>query len=104
MRGVGMRLLKRLAAIAAMVLVVHADATAQTISGSMSGTVVDESDRVVPGADVTIINEQTGEQRQTVTNEVGDFNFPSLVPARYTIKVGLAGFKPLEVLGNVVTA
>ena len=99
-----MRLLRLLSAIAAMVLVVHSTATAQTTSGSMSGTVVDESDRVVPGADVTIINEQTGEQRQSVTNEVGDFTFPSLVPGRYAIKVALAGFKPLEVLGNVITA
>jgi hypothetical protein len=76
--------------------------SAQTTSGSMSGSVVDTSDRVVPGADVTIVHEQTGEERRTITNEAGDFTFPGLAPGPYTIRVGLSGFKPLEQKNNVV--
>ena len=33
---------------------------AQSVSGSISGTVVDQSHQVVPGATVTLIDEQTG--------------------------------------------
>lgn len=88
-------------AIAALALA--ANVSAQTTTGSMSGTVVDTTGQVVPGADVTIVHERTGEQRQTVTNDVGDFGFAALVPGPYTIRVGLSGFKPLEVKNNVVS-
>jgi len=76
--------------------------SAQTVTGSMSGTVVDTTGQVVPGADITIVHENTGEQRHTVTNDVGDFAFAALVPGPYTIRVGLSGFKPLEGKNNVV--
>jgi hypothetical protein len=68
----------------------------------MSGTVVDTSGQVVPGADITIVHESTAEERRSVTNEVGDFTFPALVPGPYTVRVQLQGFKPLEVKGNIV--
>ena len=70
----------------------------------MSGTVVDASDQMVPGADVIITNEQTGEQRRTVTNEVGLFAFPALQPGPYTIRAELAGFRPMEIKANMVLA
>src|SRR5688572_27083081 len=75
---------------------------AQTITGSMSGTVVDEQGQVVPGADVSITNEQNAEVRRGVTNEVGAFAFAALQPGPYTIRVTLTGFKPLESRNNVV--
>ena len=80
------------------------DASAQTTSGSMSGTVVDNAGQVIPGADVTIVNESTGETRTGVTNEVGDFAFSALVPGPYTIRVQMSGFRPLEIKGRVVVA
>ena len=85
-------------------LLTAVDASAQAVTGSMSGTVLDSSNQVVPGADVTVVHETTGVQRQTVTNEVGDFAFAGLVPGPYTIRIGLSGFKPLEIANNVVTA
>jgi Carboxypeptidase regulatory-like domain len=97
-----MRVLKLLAAL--LVLVVSVNASAQTTSSSMSGTVVDESNQVVPGATVTIINESTGEAREAVTSDVGAFVFSGLVPGPYTIKVSMTGFKPLEVKGRVLLA
>jgi len=78
--------------------------SAQTTSGSMSGTVVDESSQVVAAATVTILNESTGEERKGTTNEVGAFVFSALAPGPYTIKVEMLGFKPLEVKGRVVLA
>jgi Carboxypeptidase regulatory-like domain len=90
--------------LAVLCLLTAGGASAQIITGSMSGTVLDTSNQVVPGADVTIVHESSGAQRQTVTNEAGDFAFSGLVPGPYTVKVALSGFKPLEVRNNVVVA
>ena len=65
-----------LRALAVSLLLCATTAWAQTTSGSMSGTVIDAQKQVVPGADVLITNEQNGETRRTVTNEVGAFTFP----------------------------
>jgi hypothetical protein len=80
------------------------EASAQTTSGSMSGTVVDDSNQVIPGVVVTIVNESTREQRQGTTNDVGAFTFQALTPGPYTIRVEMQGFKPLEITGRVVLA
>jgi hypothetical protein len=91
--------------LAVLLLLIGATAvTAQTTSGSMSGSVVDESTQAVPGATITIVNEATGEERSTQSNEVGDFTFPALVAGPYTIRVTMDGFRPLEVKGRVVLA
>ena len=91
--------------LAVLLLLIGATAaTAQTTSGSMSGSVLDESNQAVPGATVTIVNEATGEERTGLSNEVGDFTFPALVAGPYTIRVSMDGFRPLEVKGRVVLA
>jgi carboxypeptidase family protein len=86
------------------VLAPAAGVSAQTTTGSMSGTVIDATGQVVPGADVIITHEQTGEQRRGVTNEVGDFTFPALQPGSYTVRAELTGFRPIERTGNMVLA
>jgi hypothetical protein len=88
----------------AAALLLAFDVSAQTVTGAMSGTVVDSTGQVLPGASVTIVNEQTGEERTGTTNDVGDFAFPALVPGPYTIRVAMSGFKPLEIRSNVVLA
>src|SRR4029453_700733 len=77
-------------------------AAGQSVTGSLSGTVVDDSHKVVPGAAVTLIHETTRAERQTVTNEVGDFLFAGLVPGPYTVKVHLQGFREILQAGNIV--
>src|SRR4051794_21667658 len=73
-------------------------------AGSMFGTVVDESGQVVPGATVTILNEQTGQTQSAVSNEVGDYNFQALQAGSYTVRAELTGFKPFEIKSNQVAA
>jgi hypothetical protein len=85
-----------------MLLLLAGDVSAQTVTGSMSGTVVDATGQVVPGADVMVVHETSAGERRTITNEAGDFSFPGLTPGPYTIRVTLAGFKPLEVKANIV--
>src|SRR5215475_4055829 len=49
-------------------------AMAQSVTGTISGTVVDASGQVIAGAKVTLANEQTASARAAVTNQEGDFN------------------------------
>src|SRR5262245_39235934 len=68
---------------------------AQSSQGGMRGTVKD-GQGVIPGVGVTLINEATNVSRETVTNEAGEYSFPAVEPAVYTLKVALAGFKTFE--------
>jgi Carboxypeptidase regulatory-like domain len=87
-----------------LVLLTTATAFAQSTAGSMSGSVVDAQGQVVPGANVTITNENTAEARTTVSNEIGEYVFPTLQPGPYTVRAELQGFKPFEIKNNVVLA
>ena len=71
-------------------------AMAQTVTGAISGTVVDASDSAVAGAAVTIINARTGDKRAVTTNESGSFSVPALQPDIYTIKIERTGFRALD--------
>ena len=44
-------------------------------TGTISGTVIDNTSQVVPGATVTLTNESTASARTTVSGERGDFAF-----------------------------
>jgi outer membrane receptor protein involved in Fe transport len=61
-------------------------------SATITGTVTDPSGAVVPGADVTIHNTDTGIERKTVTSDAGLYTAPFLPPGHYEIRIGKAGF------------
>jgi Carboxypeptidase regulatory-like domain len=73
-----------------------APAAAQSVSGSVSGTVVDQSNQVIPGATVTLLDEQTGTTRATQTNQTGAFVLSSVQPGRYTVRIEMSGFGSVE--------
>src|SRR5262249_46293448 len=79
-------------------------ASAQTVTGSISGTVVDTSGNAVSGATITLINEQTRDTRVLTTGESGDFRFTAVLPGTYTVKVEQRGFSAFQRQGNVLTA
>ncbi len=68
---------------------------AQESRGTITGTVVDSSKAVVPGATVTVTNVAMGTSVTAVTNEVGFFQAPYLIPGTYRVTVELSGFKKL---------
>jgi len=70
---------------------------AQSITGTILGTVKDSSGAVVPGASITLTNEETGVATSAVSDERGDFVVPNLGPGTYTVKAEVSGFKPAVV-------
>jgi hypothetical protein len=59
----------------------------------LSGKVFDPQGAVVPGAKLTLINEESKEERMMEATDEGDFQFTSVVAGSYTLKVETPGFK-----------
>lgn len=70
-----------------------ARAHAQSLYGSILGTITDSSGASVPGATVKVVQTETSQSRQVKTSETGSYNFPSLPSGTYTITVNLQGFE-----------
>ncbi len=68
---------------------------AQGFQGGLRGSVKD-SGGVIPGVEVTLVNDATGVSRSTTSNEVGAYNFPNLAPGNYTLKATLQGYKTYQ--------
>src|SRR3954451_21193221 len=80
--------------IAATVLAAFATpALAQRTTASLRGTVTDSSHALVPGATVTVTNQDTGLARSTVTDSDGLYTVTELPNGRYSVAVTLQGFK-----------
>ena len=80
--------------ICAAVLGLATAAEAQvSITGSIAGTVMDNSEAVLPGASVNLRDEGTGVEKTTVTNDNGAFAFRDLNLGSYQITVSLNGFR-----------
>jgi hypothetical protein len=65
---------------------------AQVGYGGLTGVVIDSSGAALPGATVTLIGSDRGDQRSTVTNDRGQFTFVGLQGGQYTLEVSLSGF------------
>jgi len=79
-------------------------AHAQTITGTVTGTLIDSSGAAVAGASVTLKSETTAQSRIVRTNEAGDFVFNAVIPGRYMVRAEREGFKTVEQNGLVLTA
>ncbi len=65
---------------------------AQTTTASISGTILDEQQAVVPNATVTVRNVGTGLTRTNQTNAEGRFNFVNLPIGAYELTAEAANF------------
>jgi hypothetical protein len=76
-----------------------ARASAQTTisTGSIIGTVTDQSGAVVPGAKVSITNKATGRQLDLTTNSAGLYDSGPLTPGDYTVRIVAPGFTTTEI-------
>jgi iron complex outermembrane receptor protein len=61
-------------------------------TGTISGTVFDQSAKVISGATVELVAESAGALRSTKTDAEGKFTVPNLAAGTYTIRVSAPGF------------
>jgi hypothetical protein len=69
------------------------------LTGEITGTITDASLAVVPGASVTVVNENTGIKWEAKTNQSGIYTVPLLQPGTYRISVQADGFRTLSRTG-----
>ncbi len=74
-------------------------AKAQTVYGSMAGTVTDPTGAVVAGATVQAKSETTGASQQTLSTSAGAYRFPELPIGAYDVIVTASGFQAETLTG-----
>ncbi len=80
-------------AFLAVLLLIPATVFGQTVTGTLQGTITDASGGVLPGATVITHNQDTGQQRVTVTNGAGYYVVPFLPIGSYEVSAALSGFR-----------
>ncbi len=82
--------------VAAFFLCAQTALRAQGVNATLTGTATDQSGAILPGVTVRITNPETGFQREVQTSDNGNFTFPALSPATYTVSASKDGFAPAE--------
>src|SRR5437870_11133741 len=88
-------------AVSIAILCVVPSLTYAQVNAVLSGTAADASGALIPGVEVTAKNINTGITDTRLTNETGNFVFPSLQPGTYTLSAALSGFQTAS-YNNVV--
>jgi hypothetical protein len=66
---------------------------AQAVRGSILGNVADDTGGAMPGVTVTVTEVRTNLSQTSVTNESGNYTFPSVQDGLYRVEAELSGFK-----------
>ena len=92
--------LRRLSVMAFLVCVhLCLSGFAQVTTATFYGVITDSSGAVIPGASVSLRNEQTGVTMTAKSDGVGEFGLTFLQRGRYTMRIEASGFKVLEEKG-----
>ncbi|MDP9050568.1 MAG: carboxypeptidase regulatory-like domain-containing protein [Acidobacteriota bacterium] len=94
----GARLVVIVITLSALSLFAHG----QVSGGSVSGTIKDATQAVVPNASVSIENVDTGVKHEQTSNRDGEYVVPNLQPGNYTISCSAAGFSKAVLKGIAV--
>ena len=87
-----MNYIQRLASCALILLISTSTLLAQTVTGSITGVITDQTGAVVPKAEVTAENTATGVKTREVTNNTGTYTIRFLPVGSYRITVSSQGF------------
>jgi hypothetical protein len=79
-------------AVTLIAAILPSAARAQTVTGTLQGTVSDTSGGVLPGVSITVTHVDTGTARSLVTNGNGFYSAPFVPIGQYKITATLAGF------------
>ncbi len=66
-------------------------------TGALAGLVTDASGATIPGAQLQVMSEASGEVRTVTTGPAGNYSVPLLPPGRYTVVVSKTGFRTLTI-------
>ena len=80
-------------------VLIVSSAMAQTGTGTLRGTMTDDSGGVIPAANVTLIGKGVTKTAQTQVD--GSYVFQGLAPGPYTVKVAFPGFAPVSKPVNI---
>jgi len=69
---------------------------AQEGRGTITGRVSEVSGAVIAGAEVRVMNKETGATAVARSNESGNYTIPYLLPGTYALTVEISGFKKVE--------
>ena len=72
---------------------------AQTVFGSIAGTVTDATGAVVAGAQVRAVDEKSGTTFEMVSTSAGTYRFPEVPVSSFDITVSAAGFQAQKLTG-----
>jgi outer membrane receptor protein involved in Fe transport len=93
-----------LALFACASLLLSVPATAQSVYGSIFGTVTDKTGAAIAGATIAVKDESKGTIVTVTSNASGDYTVSHLAPDVYDLKVTNKGFKSFETTGIAVAA
>src|SRR6266852_6345547 len=88
--------LARVTVMTLAVFLVCAPLCAQTDTGRILGSVLDQTQAVVVGAALTITDTQRGLTRNLASNDAGEYVATNLLAGVYTVKVSAPGFRIVE--------
>jgi len=96
------RILIFLILVPALSVVTCVIATGQGATAQISGTVKDQSGAVLPGAEITATQTETGAGRMALSDETGSYVLPNLPVGPYKLEVSLPGFRTFVQSGIVL--
>lgn len=88
-----MRKLSFFALFAICLLICETNWAQSSNQGALIGTIKDEKGAALPGVSLTVTNVDTGNVRNSQTNDQGDYRVDFLKPGTYRIEAELTGFK-----------
>jgi hypothetical protein len=91
-----MRLIKTALLFTTLLVAALMVLSAQTHQGTVRGNVVDPTGAVVPGATVTVTNNDTGQTATAESSVIGAYVLQGLEPGTYRLQTRMDGFKTLQ--------
>ena len=88
--------------LAALTAILAAATVLAQTSGTISGSITDQTGAAIAGSKILVVNANTGEKREANSSASGKYAFPFLAPGNYRVEASLAGFSTTVV--NTVLA
>jgi hypothetical protein len=79
--------------ISALLLLSIPGVAAQTVGATLTGTIADETQAVLPGVEISVTNLDNGARRTTISGDSGQYTVSDLAPGNYELEAQLPGFQ-----------